>query len=462
MAASAVVLVPLGFFWQRSLLPDSYSAGAMGTPAYGGGPQTPGMHGRMPGTVSVADLTADPKRKADAHVDLEAEQRGDRYALNGSTPGPTIRVRQGQLLEVRLSNRNVRAGVTLHWHGVDVPNAEDGVAGVTQDAVMPGRSFTYRFVAKDAGTFWYHSHQMSHEQVVGGLFGALVIEPAGRQVPDVLAVSHVFGGVATLNGRDDDVRAKGSGARRVRIVNTDNGTLNVWSSASYAVAAIDGRELSGPTVSGRVLRIPAGGRADLMVTPVPGRPVRVEIGGARSVIVGDGPVPAAPSEPTGQLDLLSYGTPASLPFDVTHPERRFTYDIGRRPGFLDGKPGWWWTVNGHLWPDTPMYMVDEGDLVQFTIHNGTGDAHPMHLHGHHAVVLSRDGKPATGSRWWVDSLDVEPGETYVIAFLADNPGIWLDHCHNLPHAAQGLIAHLMYQGVTTPFRIGGTARNEPE
>ena len=86
----------------------------------------------------------------------------------------------------------------------------------------------------------------------------------------------------------------------------------------------------------------------------------------------------------------------------------------------------------------------------------------MHLHGHHAVVLSRNGTRATGSAWWVDSLDVGDGETYDIAFVADNPGIWMDHCHNLPHATEGLIAHLMYEGVTTPFNVGGIPGNQPE
>jgi FtsP/CotA-like multicopper oxidase with cupredoxin domain len=97
-----------------------------------------------------------------------------------------------------------------------------------------------------------------------------------------------------------------------------------------------------------------------------------------------------------------------------------------------------------------------------TIRNDSGDVHPMHLHGHHAVVLSRDGVPATGSPWLVDSLDVLDGETYEIAFLADNPGVWMDHCHNLDHAAEGLMAHLAYAGVTTPYRMGSATGNEPE
>ena len=109
-----------------------------------------------------------------------------------------------------------------------------------------------------------------------------------------------------------------------------------------------------------------------------------------------------------------------------------------------------------------MFVVDEGDVVVMRIENHSRAVHPMHLHGHHAVVLSRNGEKATGSPWWVDSLEVANGDSYDIAFVADNPGIWMDHCHNLPHAAQGLVAHLMYNGLSTPFRVGGHADNEPE
>ena len=109
--------------------------------------------------------------------------------------------------------------------------------------------------------------------------------------------------------------------------------------------------------------------------------------------------------------MLSYGEPTALPFDPAEADRTFRYSMGRRPGFVDGKPGFWWSINGHLWPDVPMYLVDEGDVVVMEIENHSGEVHPMHLHGHHAVVLSRDGEPATGSPWWVDSLDVENDET---------------------------------------------------
>jgi FtsP/CotA-like multicopper oxidase with cupredoxin domain len=166
--------------------------------------------------------------------------------------------------------------------------------------------------------------------------------------------------------------------------------------------------------------------------------------------------------PRRLVDLLAYGSPAPTGLDPARADRRFDYVIDRLPGFHDGRPGMWWTVNGRSWPDVPMYTVVEGDVVVVRIDNRSGDVHPMHLHGHHAVVLSRNGTPASGSPWWVDSLNVLDGEAYEVAFVADNPGIWMDHCHNLPHAAEGLVAHLAYDGWSTPFRIGGPGGNEPE
>ena len=106
-----------------------------------------------------------------------------------------LRATEGDLVEVTLVNENVTDGTTLHWHGVDVPNAADGVAGVTQDAVGPGEEFVYRFVADQVGTFWYHSHQVSHEQVRRGLLGALVVidpQDPTRSVRDEVAVLHQY------------------------------------------------------------------------------------------------------------------------------------------------------------------------------------------------------------------------------------------------------------------------------
>ena len=225
----------------------------------------------------------------------------------------------------------------------------------------------------------------------------------------------------------------------MRVVNTDNGPLRAWvTGAPFRVVAVDGTDVNEPTevrdegVRGDRRR-PGGPR---LRRPAP---ARVDAGGGYGA--GRRPRRAPTSRPRPSpgrsVDLLALRQPGRRsPFDPDDADRRFDLRIGRRIGFLDGRPGFWWTINGHLFPDVPMFTSQEGDVVRMTISNDSGDVHPMHLHGHHAVVLSRDGVAATGSPWWVDSLNVEDGETYEIAFVADNPGIWMDHCHNLDHAAR--------------------------
>ncbi|WP_239539621.1 multicopper oxidase family protein [Microbacterium sp. B35-04] len=497
VVVAAIALAFVGWTWWSSILPGTYSAMDMGVPDYGGGPGSTALHAGTHGdsavdadttaaatgsagdpTTSVTDLVADPGRPVDVRVELVARAERitpaggepfDGFTLNGLSPGPDIRATQGELIEVVLRNDDVPDGVTLHWHGVDVPAAMDGVAGVTQDAVRAGESFTYRFVAEQSGTFWYHSHQTSHPQVVGGLFGALILEPAAEidATADAVAAIHTYpGGQRTINGATGDghVRAEAGATVRVRLINTDSTPTSAWvTGATFRVLAIDGEDLHSPgEVEERAVGLTAGARADLEVV-VPRRgAVRVQVPGASLVIGPDGAEADTSSAPGETVDLLTYGEPADPGLDPADADRTFSYDIGRLPGFLDGLPGYWWTINGGILPAVPMYMVDEGDTVVMRIVNNSGEVHPMHLHGHHLLVVSRDGQPSTGSPWWVDSLDVAHGESYEVAFVADNPGIWMDHCHNLPHAAEGLMTHLAYTGVTTPFRLGRDSGNDPE
>ncbi len=480
MVAALVVLAPLVWFWWSSLVPSNASVMDMGYQDSGGAASVVHEHGRSRDdggrTVSVADLTGPVDGSPDVDVTLTVD-RGDvvladgrtvpGYTVNGVSPGPTIEAQVGDLVQVTLVNRSVVDGATLHWHGVDVPNAEDGVAGVTQDAVPEGGRHVYRFVVPDAGTYWYHSHQVSHAQVRGGLFGALVVrpaDPAGSDV-DVVAAAHTYGATPTVNGDPGGLRvpADPGTTARVRVVNTGSGVLRVWvPGADYRVLAVDGREVHEPdAVHDRTVVVAGGGRADVEVAvPDDGSAVRVRLGSLSVLVGGDDATDGA--DPRERLDLLSYGTPADVGFDPRAADRSFTYAIGRRPGFVDGLPGLQWTINGHTYPDVPMFVVREGDVVAMTIRNSSGQPHPMHLHGHHLLVLSRDGLRSTGSPWWVDSLEVENGQTYQVAFVADNPGVWMDHCHNLPHAQQGLIAHVAYTGVVEPFRLGGETGNEPE
>jgi FtsP/CotA-like multicopper oxidase with cupredoxin domain len=482
VGVTLAIVVPLGWMWWGSRLPSSYSAMDMGYVDYGGGPRPAAGHQHMagmtmPGETSVASLDTPKDRKADVVVDLTARQgtvrladgrKVDGYSVNGTSPGPPIEATVGQLVEVHVHNADVEGGIAIHWHGVDVPNAEDGVSGITQNAIKAGQDHTYRWIAPHAGTFWYHSHQISHEQVAGGLLGSIVIHPklAEKDVQEELALLHLYDGKETVNGHAgfDHVQAAPGQRVRVRAINTDNGPQALWTSSPYRLVATDGYDVNQPKeVDGKSVVIPAGGRVDLDVSvPEDGSGVRVSLGGTGLVL---GPVGAkAPDspQPTQHLDLLHYGSPAPVPFDTGRADRDFEYSIGRKPGFIDGKPGYWWSINGHLFPDMPMMTVREGDVVHMTIANHSGQVHPMHLHGHHAVVLTRDGKRVTGSPWWFDSLDVQNGESFEIAFVADNPGIWMDHCHNLKHAAQGMVTHLMYEGVTTPYKLGSDSGNEPE
>jgi FtsP/CotA-like multicopper oxidase with cupredoxin domain len=475
------IVVPLGVMWWNSRLPASYSAMDMGQMDYGGGPPAPSHgHGSMQmamDAVSVPQLDTPKGRKPDVVFHLVVRQgtvkladgrRVEGYTVNGTSPGPLIEATEGQLVEVHVHNDNVTDGISIHWHGVDVPNAEDGVAGITQNAIKPGQHYTYRWVAKHAGTYWYHSHQVSHVQVRGGLLGGILIHPKVAEVGvrDVMAVVHLYDGRETVNGRGGFSAVVASPGQRVRVrlVNTDNGPDDVWAGAPYKLVANDGYDVNKPTeVTGKSIDIPAGGRVDLELTvPRDGSAVRLTDGDAGMVIGPRGAEASDPVPPAKNLDLLHYGSPAPVPFDTSRADRKFVYSIGRRPGFLNGKPGMWWSVNGKIGRHMPMFVVREGDVVHVTISNHSGKVHPMHLHGHHAVVLSRDGKPVTGSPWWFDSLDVANHQSFEIAFLANNPGIWMDHCHNLDHAAQGLVTHLMYEGVTTPYRMGKASGNDPE
>lgn len=483
-----------------SRAPGSAAATEMGYPDLGGGASMRHSHtGHVAagpgGNVSVAALLADRTRPADVVVTLTARVEAttmpdgtafEGYTVNGTTPGPTLTAATGQLVEVRFNNDNIADGATLHWHGINVPNGEDGVAGVTQDAVAAGQTHTYRFVAPAAGTYWYHSHQLSHEQVLRGLLGAIVItaEPNAPasivpgsdsvdQPPvdfstgsaDVVALLHTYDGRRMIGGRLGDlpVELPVGTVARVRVINTDNGPTQVWvSGAPFRLLAVDGQDLTGPgEVSGVAVTVTAGARADLEVR-VPEDGVRVEMPGA-AVVLGPARVTPSPTPvPAAELDLLSYGTPAPFGFDPAQADRRFDYRIGRRFGVLEGRPGLWWTVNDRLYPDLPMFMVAEGDVVVMRISNESGEVHPMHLHGHHVTVLTRNGVASTGSPWRVDSLNVRDGESYDVAFVADNPGVWMDHCHNLKHPAEGLIVHLAYDGVSTPFRMGRDTGNVPE
>ncbi|BDZ46760.1 multicopper oxidase family protein [Naasia aerilata] len=406
-----------------------------------------------PGTLRHFELTAGHQT-----VTATSGKKVEAWSF-GSLPGPELRVDQGDLVEVVLRNRDIDEGVTLHWHGYDVPNGEDGVAGATQDAVLPGETFTYRFTADEPGTYWYHTHQASAEGIRHGLYGTLVVLPTGgvpEQVDATIAL-HSFGSAVWLGDSDlprTEPAAEGTTVR-ARLINTDQVPRRFRvSGADYRVVAVDGRDLSGPTdVSAESLRLPAGGRMDVVFT-VTADGVRIGTDASARVAVGFGPdgsdpLKLASDASAPDLDLLSYGSRGAL--DAPAPTRDASLVLDRLPRFLRGVPSNAYTVNGAVFPHIQNIEVTEGDVLRLTVVNRGWDTHPMHLHGHHALVISRNGVQATGAPLWVDTFDVQPGEVWQVLVEADNPGIWMDHCHNLEHAEQGMMMALTYRGVTTPF-----------
>jgi FtsP/CotA-like multicopper oxidase with cupredoxin domain len=465
-----------------------------GSLATGGGP---GPSSRAGAAVSVTDLRGAAAPAAGgtrrrfvltartATVRLPSGRDLRAWTFNGSVPGPPITATVGDLVEVTLRNADIDDGVTLHWHGYDVACGEDGAPGVTQAAVLPGEEFAYRFRADQAGTYWYHTHQASHRAVRRGLYGTLVVTPRGQQAGDaaerldLTLPVHTFDGAVVVGDRDvlgERSAPAGTGVR-LRLVNTDSEPHRfALAGTPFRVAAVDGRDLNRPgEVSGAGLRLPAGGRYDLVFV-MPRTPVALVVdddrtGGLRlrpddGGTAGDDPVAgdAAPEGTSGapELDLLRYGAPAAVPFDARgRVDRHFTMVLDRGVAIVDGRPAYAQTVNGGGHPSIPDQLVATGDLVRFTVVNRSLETHPWHLHGHPVLILSRNGRRSSGSPLWVDTFDVRPGEVWEVAFRATNPGIWMNHCHNLPHADRGMMLRLRYDGVTTPFPMRAGRHHAP-
>lgn len=111
-----------------------------------------------------------------ANWEVVSGVRTDAYTFNGTVPGPTIRAKEGDTIRVVLKN-SLPEETSIHWHGLHIPNKMDGVPSFTQHAIKPGETFTYEFLANHAGTYMYHSHFNSIEQIDKGMYGLLVIDP---------------------------------------------------------------------------------------------------------------------------------------------------------------------------------------------------------------------------------------------------------------------------------------------
>jgi FtsP/CotA-like multicopper oxidase with cupredoxin domain len=460
-----------------------------------------GASSALPGALLAAparnekrvDLTASAFTAA---LDPSNPTRTGVWGFNEQLPGPALRFRRGDKVHFAFAN-DLQQDSAVHWHGIRVPNAMDGVPHVTQDPVAPGDGFDYRFELRDSGTFWYHPHQSSFEQVPRGLYGALIVEEDKPPVVDrdeVWVLSDIkldeqrqqvedFGRILDIanEGRlGNQVLVNGQFAgsgRKIAVRTGERMRLRLINAASARffrlrfdghearVIAYDGQRVSPHIVPAEGLPLGPGMRVDLIIDCMdkPGQKFAIRDLGR------------APLAPAYELGTLAYSgerpvrskplsTPIALaPNRIAEPDLRkaaqhvimFQGGMRGQPviGMVDGKPsriqdimakqGLAWTMNynaqhEHALMHEPFLHLKRGESVILRMINDTAFDHPMHLHGHFFRVLAVNGK-ANPRREWRDTVIMGPRQTVDVAFVADNPGEWMYHCHILDHAAGGMM-----------------------
>lgn len=404
------------------------------------------------------------------------------WLFNGRTPGPEIRVRQGETVRVRLVNR-LPEPTSIHWHGIRIANAMDGVAGLTQEAVEPGDAFEYEFVAPDAGTYWYHAHNRSWHQVARGLYGSLIVEetaPAFDPAHDLSLViddwridrdggldlgsfgammdwSHAgrLGNLLTANGTfQPEFELVAGEAYRLRLTNAANARIFAFDPSRFGakVLAYDGQALAdASTPSYSPMLLGPGQRLDLLLTPTAGEDFQLE------EISTDHALPVALFKVTGsgrEAATAPRLEPNALPEPDLDNARQFRLDMTggamgrfvettyegrvlRDEDFRATKQVWAFNGIANL-AEQPFFSVSRDESVVIDVVNNTVFPHAMHIHGHHFRVIEREDSEVDEGRPWRDTFLIGPDQTTRIAFVADNPGKWLLHCHMLEHAAAGM------------------------
>ena len=425
------------------------------------------------------------------------------WTYNGQAVGPELRVTEGDIIRVTLTN-NLPNSTTIHWHGVPVPNAMDGVPGMPLPAIQPGETFTYEFVAWPSGTYWYHPHV--GYQLDQGLVGPLIIEPkqepgaydreytlvlddwvtldgggpaAKERRPSTMMGGGMMGGMMgqeqpqdngggmmghsqpsdqgaaplsepiyhafTVNGQVVETASSFMVKRgervRLRLINAGAATTFGLRLAGHAltVTHTDGHPVEPQEVD--ILRISMGERYD--VTFRAGNPghwtLYAQVNDSDEVIdlatfvyAGSTATQDSGDDLPERLRWNEYHLLTGLPEErlpAASPRAEQTFDLVLSGGMMSPE----WTINGKVFPHTDPIVVSTGQRVRFNYLNHSPMPHPMHLHGHFFEVV---GSP--GLRKDTMIVEAHMGQAS-IEFVADNPGDWMHHCHNLYHMEAGMM-----------------------
>ncbi|MEO0655407.1 MAG: multicopper oxidase family protein [Pseudomonadota bacterium] len=391
-------------------------------------------------------------------------------------PPPVIRMRQNE--PFRAVVRNTLPDYTaMHWHGLRVPNGMDGVPYLTQIPMGPGDAFEYSFTSPDAGTFWYHPHCMTMDQMALGLTGVLVVDEAedpgfnadialnlrdfrldgqGRWIElwtaRGAARGGTFGTVMTANWLvEPTYDAPAGGLARIRCAATDTTrTYRLFvPDAEGVVLALDGHPLVSPVplpkTEDATIALSPGQRADLVVrmpdtegaevtvmTDAPGAPrVLARLRAVGATLGRDlrevRPLPPNPvadpdlSDPRFEEFVFGWSPEGDLPDNGVCGTLGYTF----------------WSINRRPWPGDaaegvgPLATFRLGESVVLRLRNESPNNHPIHLHGLVFKPL-RSNKRALAPHW-TDTVLLEREETVDIAFVADNPGDGAFHCHVIEH-----------------------------
>jgi FtsP/CotA-like multicopper oxidase with cupredoxin domain len=419
----------------------------------------------------AADVVEVTLRAEETTVELADGVEVDMYTYNGHVPGPIIQANVGDRVIVNFEN-HLPEKTTVHWHGLRISDDMDGSPRI-QEPVEPGGSFVYDFVVPEAGSYWYHPHVRSNEQVEKGLYGLIVVRDENDPeydaeryftIDDILLdnndempgfleshpeVMHGRAGNMLLtSGQLDPVALdieQGS-VERWRLVNPANARTMSLSieGASWRVIGTDGGLLSEPYETDR-LTLPVGQRFDVEVTFDEAEDARLD---THVMVRDDAGDIVEQAFPLVEVDVTqSSRTPRTIDWPAIEPIAEPSVDRQETIAFdvqQDAIGRTEWTLNGEADPDEPLFTFTEGERVRITLENRAGPEHPFHLHGQFFTVVE-DSRPWTHQPGFKDTVLVPGQQSVDIIAYFDNPGQWMAHCHILEHAELGMMSEIVVE-----------------